>query len=574
MERQLVNVQTFTVFAQDPSVKIAGRPVMATLSVPAEHISNGPTGYRVKVVDFDATSGKFYPPINYVMDSTGKVVDPFTTPRGDATSAKWKKYFETIIGSPAFHAQNVYAISMRTLARFEYALGRRISWGFNGHQLHIAPHAFSQANAFYSRADRALLFGYFRPRPGSKPVFACLSHDVVAHETTHAVLDGLRQRFMEPSGPDQAGFHEGFADIVALLSVFALEETIAALLSDGRKLKENATLKQKDVTWDALSESTLLRLAEQMGNALSDGRMRALRNSVLIKPSKSLLQQDAYLEAHSRGEILVAAFMRSFLSIWVKRIEQLSVQEGNLRSLDLVVEQGARVAEHLLTMAIRALDYSPPVDISFADYLAALLTADTELVPDDSRFEYRKTLVEVFRSFGIEPPAGKTTSNGVWNYFEAQTTHARNHYESMLHDPEEVFRFIWENRKTFELDDRGYTEVESVRASRRVGPDGFILRETIVEYIQIASVWSGELKTRFDIDVPKEIPNTAKVRMFGGGTLVFDEYGKVKFHIAKPLGDVPRQSEKVQHLAKTGFYSNPTEELEPFAALHRARMGG
>jgi hypothetical protein len=31
-------------------------------------------------------------------------------------------------------------------------------------------------------------------------------------------------------------------------------------------------------------------------------------------------------------------------------------------------------------MTIRALDYTPPVDLRFSDYLSALLTADRELL--------------------------------------------------------------------------------------------------------------------------------------------------------------------------------------------------
>jgi hypothetical protein len=37
------------------------------------------------------------------------------------------------------------------------------------------------------------------------------------------------------------------------------------------------------------------------------------------------------------------------------------------RDRSLVVEQGALVAEHLLTMAIRAIDYCPPTDLTFSD---------------------------------------------------------------------------------------------------------------------------------------------------------------------------------------------------------------
>src|SRR4029079_19551343 len=135
----------------------------------------------------------------------------------------------TLLNEPHFHQQNVYAIVMKTLARFEFALGRRLSWGFPGHQINVAPHAFADANAFYSKRDQALVFGYFVGLSG-EIVYSCLSHDVVAHETTHALLDGLRSRYTDPSSPEQAGFHEGFADVVALLSIFSLSDVVRPAL--------------------------------------------------------------------------------------------------------------------------------------------------------------------------------------------------------------------------------------------------------------------------------------------------------------------------------------------------------
>ena len=55
-----------------------------------------------------------------------------------------------------------------------------------GHQLKVAPHAFADANAFYSRGGRGAALRLL-PRARSGPVFTCLSHDVVVHETTHAL---------------------------------------------------------------------------------------------------------------------------------------------------------------------------------------------------------------------------------------------------------------------------------------------------------------------------------------------------------------------------------------------------
>ena len=100
-------------------------------------------------------------------------------------------------------------------------------------RLRCYPHALREANAYYSPEKKALLFGYFpasRTDPGRNLpgglVFTCLSHDVIAHETTHAILDGLHRRYIEPSNPDALAFHEAFADIVALFQHFTLPEAV------------------------------------------------------------------------------------------------------------------------------------------------------------------------------------------------------------------------------------------------------------------------------------------------------------------------------------------------------------
>src|SRR3546814_3368977 len=98
---------------------------------------------------------------------------------------------------------------MATLKVFESALGRQVAWGFAepSHQIKVAPHAFADANAYYSRESESLNFGYF-PDSGGKTIYNCLSHDIVVHETTNARLDGLRPRYLLPSYTDQAGKSE------------------------------------------------------------------------------------------------------------------------------------------------------------------------------------------------------------------------------------------------------------------------------------------------------------------------------------------------------------------------------
>jgi hypothetical protein len=115
----------------------------------------------------------------------------------------------------------------------------------------IRPHALRQANAFFSPDQIALQFGYFDvdasqaglQMPGSR-VYTCLSHDIVAHETTHAILDGMHRRFTEPSNPDVLGLHEAFADIVALLQHFTIPEILAGEIARTRGNLETESIPQ------------------------------------------------------------------------------------------------------------------------------------------------------------------------------------------------------------------------------------------------------------------------------------------------------------------------------------------
>jgi hypothetical protein len=572
----LPTTRTLTVIAQDPSVKVGGEIVTSELTVPAEELLAGPRGYRVEVIDYDAATDILYKPALYARASNGNYADPYAVKQGRRRSAKARQN-QKLLEDPRFHAQNVYAIAMRTLAQFEFALGRRCAWGSGGHQIHIAPHAFSDTNAFYSREDRAIFFGYFMGRDG-KPIYTCLSHDVVAHETTHALLDGLRWRYMEPSSPDQAAFHEGFADVIALLSMFSLPDVVDKgldLTGGGRgKLISRELLKK-----EKLKETFLLGLAEEMGQEVLAARGDALRRSVGIKagePYMSTTLHPEFKEPHRRGELLVAAVLNALLDVWLERISKIGTVADGKMDRSIVRDEGARAASHLLTIAIRAIDYCPPTDLAFSDYLSALLTVDREVVPDDGKYGYRRRLLKNFNDYGIQPDAG-TDVDGTWKRCDAELIYRRNHYESMLHDKEEVFRFIWENRGALEIDKDSYLEVQSVRPAHRIGPDGFVLHETVAEYVQILTLQANELRKTLGINPPDGIPPLRRIRIFGGAALIFDEYGQLKYQIANRIADTARQQVRLDYMAETGFFDEPSEPRAPsgpqsqFAQIHRMR---
>ena len=194
---------------------------------PLDPLRPGPVGEYLEVVDIDPVSGMAYAPV----DLNDKAL---LAQNGLPPSE----------GNPKFHQQMVYAIGMKTIGFFEKALGRKVLWaphrtpGAPGRayddkevrRLRIYPHALRAANAYYSPTKNALLFGYFpEEAAGSLPgsmVFTCLSSDIIAHEMTHAILDGLHRRLQEASNPDVRAFHEGFADIVAVFQHFTIPELV------------------------------------------------------------------------------------------------------------------------------------------------------------------------------------------------------------------------------------------------------------------------------------------------------------------------------------------------------------
>jgi hypothetical protein len=552
-----------TVIAQDPSVRRGRRIVTGEIAIPREDLREGPWGHRVQVVDYDASLDRYRKP-----KSAATKDDPFTGRDPDQ-----------LIADPEFHAWSCYAIVMSTLARFEFALGRRVAWSFGGHQIKVVPHAFADANAFYSKQDEAILFGYFQGREDT--VFTCLSHDVISHETTHALLDGLRERYMDPSSPDQAAFHEGFADVVALLSVFAMPGVVERIVDLSDKRKKDSADPPRRIPISQLTEARLfdglLALGKQMGEEIQGVRGAALRQSGKIEPSPKWYRDDPeFEEPHRRGEILVAAVLHAFVGAWRHRLVGMGEESESLdgsKTLDRerVVEEGATLAETLLTTAIRALDYAPTVDLKFGDYLSAVLTGDREVRPDDKKYDLRRRLREAFASYGIRPRG--TGEGGAWPRAPRDLGYSGVHLASLQRDPDEVFRFLWDNLDDLGLDKGAYTEVLTVLPCTRVDPDdGFTLHETVAEYVQIRRLRADELKS-VEVQRPDGMPPDEEVTLYGGGALVFDEFGHLKYHVAKSVGG---DDQSVQLLRRwtSGAFETDRRRIRRFAALHLRRAAG
>jgi len=263
-------------------------------------------------------------------------------------------------------------------------------------------------------------------------------------------------------------------------------------------------------------------------------------------------------------------------------LEPLLAPDGDRpppRTLDRAraAEEGAKAAGHLLTMLIRGLDYLPPVEFEFGDLVDAVVLADEEVAPDDE-LGYRDALVGRFAASGVTRPPGQTFDLLGGRFLPRY--HGLN-FASMRTDPDEVYRFMWENADQLGIDTSYYTHVDTVRPSQRVGPDGLVVSESVASYVQMLDLTVAELEHRFGRPLPAGLGPDARLQVFGGGTLVFDQFGRAKLHVYKPLDDWDRQVRRLDYLHRAGLYrENGTigstyglARGQSFAELHSSDAG-
>lgn len=602
-------------YAIDPSLSTrldCAKIAEITFRVPWEELKPGPIGEYLEVVDIDPASRTFYAPVD--LDHKHLLAQDGLPPAE---------------GVPQFHQQMVYAVASLTIRNFEFALGRKTLWRpgpapSGKHlkndsrfvpQLRIYPHALREANAYYSPNKVALLFGYFdsimekdgRQLPGGK-IFTCLSHDIVAHETTHALLDGMHRRFLLPSNPDVLAFHEAFADCVAMLQRFTFSELVAAQIQ--------ATRGELDIR-----ENMLTQLALQFGFAT--GQRTALRDATgnvetgqWLREVPNPMAYETTVEPHARGRILVAAIFDAFLSIYRTRTSDLirlaSDGTGILRPgaihPDLVKrlsDEVAKSSQHVLTMCIRALDYCPPSDITFGEFLRAIITADSELMENDS-LNYRISFIEAFQRRGIYPPGVRSLSAGSlkWRTVdeEAHTPSKwlrgaigdlRRAAGKMMYAKSRREIFYRQRRLRKELhgglrkhfgtrgedqtidarflgiDPRSSFEVHSARVAFHARPDGSIAPQLLVGLLQ------GKSQPIDPAD-----PNGPQMKFEGGCTIVVDlREGKMQYCIRKDQNSVSRMDRQRKFALREFGTASATylgirglddrDDNEPFAIVHR-----
>ncbi|BAZ40671.1 hypothetical protein NIES4101_66320 [Calothrix sp. NIES-4101] len=293
------------------------------------------------------------------------------------SSSDWSKqgdlsfeYFQQngLIDNPEFHQVNVFSVLSRTLDLVEEEIGHALVWK-DGSPLIVRPHAFEGMNAYYDPMNPSLNFGYFTSPFRRTPVWTCLSHDIVAHELGHAILDTFRPFYIYSTDIDTSALHESFSDILAMFSALQYPSVVEHIY--------------RQTGGDMRHPSLLSNLAEEFGVGIFGASIPYLR---------SALEGEKYSpaspkEPHVRSTVWTAAIYE----IMQKLVE--IIRPSGFPEFAIALSQ---VTRWMKGMLIRALHYTPPTSLSMPMLARLIYAADAQVYPNDSKF--RDIAKEVFVS--------------------------------------------------------------------------------------------------------------------------------------------------------------------------------
>jgi len=222
-----------------------------------------------------------------------------------------------------FDQVNSFVCSYKTLDMHQNYLSHDIEWAFSKDQLGVNSHAGEGANAYYARWKRSINFFYFKSEGLEKTVQTSQSVDVVSHETGHAVLDGMKPRYLSSWGGETRAFHEAFGDATSMLYTLGRDDNLEKIV--------------EETGGDLSKTNRLSMLAEEFGKAIrlmnddpSDDDKTYLRNSrnefkwvpIDSLPSSGP-REELTGEPHSFARIFSGAFYDSFKNLYDRFVEEL-----------------------------------------------------------------------------------------------------------------------------------------------------------------------------------------------------------------------------------------------------------
>jgi hypothetical protein len=443
-------------------------PVEVMLKAP---IYAGPVGSHLAVFDYDRERDRLL--AMAMPDSSGK-------------------FPEYEPDDPRFHQLNAYAIAARAIDLVEFELGRLVGWGFDANRLILLPHAGYLANAFYEEDTHSLQFYSFRQVDGSI-YHTALVHDVVAHETGHALLDAVRDRFTEGNHRETAAIHEAVGDLSAVFSAFS-----------------HQVVREQFLAMAGLD----LRGPNLVASIAEDFRASAA-GALALRDLSREIDRDVLartMDPHLLSQALSGAIWEALVRIYAANRARLEPEPAF---------KLARTA--LQRMVVRALEYLPPADATFAEFGAALYRADRFANPTDD-LGFRGIVAQAFADRGIVPSASSMADESDASVAWPGLPRAWPRITRA-----EAYVFLDQNRHRLALSTQPrYRDfvVRDIQVTSRP-PEHEAIDAIVITY-------------EYPVDVELDRASSGRLGgywlpIWGGGTLVFDVDGRLRHHAEKPV---------------------------------------
>jgi hypothetical protein len=333
---------------------------LENIDIEDDFFLDGPTTRRLAVLDFDPDTGELFPGARFKPPPAGKVLGGYAIANAEDLDAR------------DLNQVSVFSTVMRVLKMFEEndALGRPLNWAFRAPQLLIVPRAGRWENAFYERDTHSLQFFYFEhPKRPGETVFTSHSRDIISHEAGHAFIDAIAPHLYNASTPQSLAMHEGLADMIAVLTAFRSRKLREAVLK-----RTNGSIEQS-TAFSAVAEGDAL---DQTGLA---GYLRNLYNQKTLDPHATSENRVSRSEPHELSEVLSGALYSMMIKLHsaLKKDYSKDPNEPEYSVSGKALWDGANSLKRII---LRALDYLPPGEISFADYGRAIMASDQAHYPD------------------------------------------------------------------------------------------------------------------------------------------------------------------------------------------------
>jgi hypothetical protein len=314
----------------------------------------GPVSERVAIVDL-RDGGVLAEALPVPRDGRPRPDAP--RPHRDAATIRW----------------SLFATVLETLKMFESpdCLGRPVSWAFRTPQLLVVPEAGTAPNAFYHRASRSLQF-FSYPDETGEPIHLAASPDIVAHETGHAVLDGVAPWLYDAVSPQSLAIHESIADLTALLSAVSSRALAAEVLART----------EGDLTRTTVYSGFAFDLRALWGDDVALRELDATRR----------LEDAPDDDPHALSVVLSSAFYAVLLDAYAARLPRAGRRPKKRFGGAEAPPRGEKERRFLALwfagtlvkrLVVRGLDYLPPGEVGFLDLARAVLACDRAAHPED-----------------------------------------------------------------------------------------------------------------------------------------------------------------------------------------------